>query len=54
MMKPSYFNSVRDRRAKTLTPAALSALQTRKATIDGMAEIAKRQGNGKVIRPGKE
>ena len=54
MMRPSYFNSVRDRRAKTLTPAALSALQTRKATIDGMAEIAKLQGEGKDIRPGKE
>jgi len=54
MMRPSYFNSVRDRRAKTLTPAALSALQTRQATIDGMAEIAKLQGDGKDIRPGKE
>ena len=54
MMRPSYFNSVRDRRAKTLTPAALSALQTRQATIDGMAEIAKLQGEGKDIRPGKE
>ncbi len=54
MIRPSYFNSVRDRRAKTLTPAALSALQTRQATIDGMAEIAKLQGEGKDIRPGKE
>ena len=54
MMRPSYFNSVRDRRAKTLTSAALSALQTRQATIDGMAEIAKLQGDGKDIRPGKE
>lgn len=54
MMRPSYFNSVRDRRAKTLTPAALSALQTRQTTIDGMAEIAKLQGEGKDIRPGKE
>ena len=53
-MRPSYFNSVRDRRAKTLTPAALSALQTRQATIDGMAEIAKLQGEGRDIRPGKE
>ena len=54
MTRPSYFNSVRDRRAKTLTPAALSALQTRQATLDGMAEIAKLQGEGKDIRPGKE
>lgn len=53
-MRPSYFNSVKDRRAKTLTPAVLSALQTRKATIDGMAEIAKLQDEGKDIRPGKE
>ena len=53
-MRPSYFNSVKDRRAKTLTPAVLSALQTRQATIDGMAEIAKLQGEGKDIRPGKE
>ena len=54
MIRPSYFNSVRDRRAKTLTPAVLTALQTRQATIDGMAEIAKLQGEGKDIRPGKE
>ena len=53
-MRPSYFNSVKDRRAKPLTPAVLSALQTRQATIDGMAEIAKLQGEGKDIRPGKE
>ena len=53
-MRPSYFNSVRDRRAKTLTPAVLTALQTRQATIDGMVEIAKLQGEGKDIRPGKE
>ena len=54
MTRPSYFNSVKDRRAKTLTPAVLSSLQTRQATIDGMAEIAKLQGEGKDIRPGKE
>ncbi len=54
MLRPSYFNNVRDRRAKTLTPAALSALQTRQATVDGMAKIAKLQGEGKDIRPGKE
>ena len=53
-MRPSYFNSVKDRRAKTLTPAALTTLQTRQATIDGMAKIAKLQGEGKDIRPGKE
>lgn len=53
-MRPSYFNSVRDRRAKTLTPAALAALQTRQATVDGMATIARLQGEGKDIRPGKE
>ena len=54
MMRPSYFNSVKDRRAKTLTPAVLTTLQTRQATLDGMAEIAKLQGEGKDIRPGKE
>ena len=54
MMIPSYFNSVKDRRAKTLTPAVLTTLQTRQATIDGMAKIAKLQGEGKDIRPGKE
>ena len=54
MLRPSYFNNVRDRRAKTLTPAALSALQARQATVDGMAKIAKLQGEGKDIRPGKE
>lgn len=54
MMRPSYFNSVRDRRAKTLTPAVLTALQTRQATLDGMREIVKLQGEGKDIRPGKE
>lgn len=54
MMRPSYFNSVKDRRAKTLTPAVLTALQTRQTTIDGMAEIVKLQGEGKDIRPGKE
>jgi hypothetical protein len=54
MIRPSYFNSVKDRRAKTLTPAVLTALQTRQATIDGMAQIAKLQGEGKDIRPGKE
>ena len=53
-MRPSYFNSVRDRRAKTLTPAVLAALQTRQATVDGMATITKLQGEGKDIRPGKE
>ena len=54
MIRPSYFNSVKDRRAKTLTPAVLTALQTSRETMDGMKEIAKLQGEGKDIRPGKE
>ena len=54
MTRPSYFNSVRDRRAKTLTPAALSALVTSEQTRRGMAEIARLQQAGQDIRPGKE
>ena len=54
MMRPSYFNSVRDRRAKTLTPAVLTGLQTSRETIEAMAEIKKLQAEGKDIRPGKE
>ncbi len=54
MMRPSYFNNVRDRRAKTLTPAALSALQTQQQTIRAMAEIGRLQKEQKDIRPGKE
>ena len=54
MTRPSYFNSVRDRRAKTLTPAALSALVTSEQTRRGMAEIDRLQQAGQDIRPGKE
>ena len=54
MIRPSYFNSVRDRRAKTLTPAVLNALQTSRETLEAMAEIKKLQGEGRDIRPGKE
>lgn len=53
-MRPSYFNSVKDRRAKTLTPAALTDLQRRQNTLQGMAEIARLQSEQKDIRPGKE
>ena len=54
MRRPSYFYSVKDRRAKTLTPAALSTLQTSEQTRQGMAEIARLQREGQDIRPGKE
>ena len=54
MLRPSYFNSVKDRRAKTLTPAVLSALQTSETTQKGMAEIARLKSEQKDIRPGKE
>ena len=54
MLRPSYFNSVKDRRAKTLTPAVLSALQTSSQTLKGMAEIARMQQAQQDIRPGKE
>lgn len=54
MMRPSYFNSVKDRSAKTLTTAVLSRLQTSKQTKDGMAKIAELQKAGEDIRPGKE
>ena len=54
MMRPSYFNSVKDRRAKTLTPAALTTLQTSQQTAMGMAEIKRLQQQKKDIRPGKE
>ena len=50
MLRPSYFNSVKDRRAKTLTPAVLSALQTSETTQKGMAEIARLKGEQKDIR----
>ena len=53
-MRPSYFNSVKDRSAKTLTTAVLSKLQTSKQTKDGMAKIAELQKAGEDIRPGKE
>ena len=54
MMRPSYFNNVKDRSAKTLTTAVLSRLQTSKQTKDGMAKIAELQKAGEDIRPGKE
>ena len=53
-MRPSYFNSVKDRSAKTLTTAVLSKLQTSKQTKDGMAKISELQKVGEDIRPGKE
>ena len=40
-MRPSYFKNVRDRRAKTLTPAALSILQNSQQTLRGMEEISR-------------
>ena len=54
MRRPSYFYTVKDRRAKTLSPAALVKLQTSEQTKQGMAEIARLQQEGKDIRPGKE
>ena len=54
MRRPSYFYSVKDRRAKTLSPAALATLQTSEQTKAGMAEIARLQKEGWDIRPGKE
>ena len=52
--RPSYFYSVKDRQAKTLTPAALTALQTSEQTQRGMAEINRLASRGEDIRPGKE
>lgn len=52
--RPSYFYSVKDRQAKTLTPAALTALQTSEQTQRGMAEIGRLANRGEDIRPGKE
>ena len=54
MRRPSYFYSVKDRRAKTLSPAALATLQSSEQTRQGMAEIARLQKEGQDIRPGKE
>ena len=54
MRIPSYFYTVKDRRAKTLSPAALATLQTSEQTKAGMAEIARLQKAGEDIRPGKE
>ena len=54
MRRPSYFYTVKDRRAKTLSPAALATLQTSEQTKAGMAEIARLKQEGKDIRPGKE
>ena len=54
MRRPSYFYTVKDRRAKTLSPAALATLQTSEQTKAGMAEIARLQKEGGDIRPGKE
>ena len=54
MIRPSYFNSVKDRRAKTLTPAALATLQTSQQTLRGMAEIKRLKEEQQDIRPGKE
>ena len=46
MRRPSYFYTVKDRRAKTLSPAALATLQTSEQTKAGMAEIARLQKAG--------
>lgn len=54
MLRPSYFSSVRDRRAKTLTPAILQRLQTLNQTERAMAEISRLKQAGEDIRPGKE
>lgn len=54
MRVPSYFYSVKDRTAKTLTPAVLSQIETSEATRRAMAEIARLKAAGEDIRPGKE
>ena len=54
MVRPSYFKSVRDRRAKTLTPAVLSRLENSQQTQRGMEEISRLKQQGEDIRPGKE
>ena len=54
MVRPSYFKSVRDRRAKTLTPAVLSRLENSQQTQRGMKEISRLKQQGEDIRPGKE
>ena len=53
-MRPSYFKNVRDRRAKTLTPAALSILQNSQQTLRGIEEINRLKQEDADIRPGKE
>ncbi|MCR5158897.1 MAG: DUF3987 domain-containing protein [Prevotella sp.] len=54
MTRPSYYNNVRDRRAKTLTPAALSSMQTSALTVSAMDEIRRLQKAQQDTRPGKE
>ena len=54
MRIPSYFYSVKDRRAKTLSPAVLTTLQNSEQTQRAMADIARLKAEGKDIRPGKE
>ena len=54
MMRPSYFLNVRDRRAKTLTPAVLQCLETSQQTRRGMEEIVRLREAGEDIRQGKE
>lgn len=54
MIRPSYFKTVRDRRAKTLTPAVLSRLENSQQTQRGMEEISRLKQQGEDIRPGKE
>ena len=54
MIRPSYFKTVRDRRAKTLTPAVLSRLESSQQTQRGMEEINRLKQQGEDIRPGKE
>ena len=54
MIRPSYFKTVRDRRAKTLTRAALSRLEQSQQTQRGMEEISRLKQQGEDIRPGKE
>lgn len=54
MIRPSYFKTVRDRRAKTLTPAVLSRLENSQQTQRGMEEINRLKQQDEDIRPGKE
>ena len=54
MIRPSYFKTVRDRRAKTLTPAVLSRLEQSQQTQRGMEKISRLKQQGEDIRLSQE